>query len=322
MSETSIYFFKKRANDKFKIYKLTVSKNEDLLEKTITEGQLELDNLEGVEYLQKFDRTFYQQVNYTLSKKDVSKKANELVTALLTQNTQIENIDDRYNTARSKDIYPFDGIAILQKNEDGSFKIGIEKLSEKLKLYKKEVWVIRIAKDYKVEPADSLFLIPKKMSIIIEGEWDAQQATAKRIQCIKHSIAFFEKMFDYREHWGERANDQRNQQKYLTITDEAWEEYSSDIRNVKKFVRFHSEDSEKEIQKKLNLVKQAYEKENVRDQVGFEFNVSEDGTITVEVKSQEQMKNFMAAIQRQLYQDIIDTSIIVRSEHSEKVNKE
>jgi hypothetical protein len=203
MMEISLYFFKKSSNGEIKFYKAPISETEPL-GAIIDEESQTIQNSEVRQFFQIYETFASDGFYYNVE--EHTETLMRFVRDVVLENTQFSSVDDYRRNSRSKDYFPFDGFAILKKEEDGSFVIGIESLSDKLKLYKKSF--LRLDSDsYDLDSSLKTLLIPNYTTILVKGNWDAQTTTISDVFLRSRFYSFFEKIFGYRERWKSRSDE-------------------------------------------------------------------------------------------------------------------
>lgn len=308
---TNLYLFKKKSNGDFIYYKIPLTRNRHLLDTILTGEEGAIQNADKRDYLQIYSSQAQTNLYYSISNVDCSEELLKFLNGLILNNSDIPSISTY--RPRSGDKFPFKGIVILKK-EDDNFTIGIHTLADKLKLYKHSFLGITFSRDeYKIETTENLFLIPKFVSCLIKGKWDANEISINNTYCRSKYTLIMENIFGYKEKWKTEASSIRTSQNNLTITDMVWNDFSKDIRNTRKFVRCF-----RTAQGSFENVRAYYNIENLRNLLGFQVQ-EENGEIKVELNSKEQVKTFLDAFRKHIIQIPISQNEYGTAEYIERL---
>ncbi|NUN11919.1 hypothetical protein HUU53_04740 [Candidatus Micrarchaeota archaeon] len=312
MVQTSICFFNPRKDD-FRVYVVPVSSGQNLLEKILLKEEENIGKVNHADYFQSYSEVSIEEP-YFFVKKNISVRLSEFVKLLILDGTELPSIRDFVRQRNSKDKYPFTGFAVIKKNANGEFLIGIDALSDKFKLYRKNFLGIRLDHSYEVTDASSTILIPDYASILIKGKWSASKVEISEVFFRVRSASLFESMFDYRSLWTSEADELLEKQKELSIDSIGWSEFNKDIRNTRKFVRCLNS---AEMKKGLTNVKAYFEVSELEGKLGFKLTTS-GNSIKVSMQTSDEVKKFIDAFQKRIFQDPLEKGFI-RTDTPEKM---
>ncbi|MCK9568141.1 hypothetical protein M0R72_04275 [Candidatus Pacearchaeota archaeon] len=308
--EISLYFFKKLKNGEFDFYKIPISRNKQLLDNILTKEEhvITSEETEIQDYFRIYDRVPSSELYYDISEETDLYK--EFINEIIINNSQFPSISSFTPRSNVKDIYPFDGFLILRKNTDSTFVLGIESLNDKLKLYRKGC--LSLGEDYNIDTTSKTILIPNYVTATVKGSWNRREVTIQKTYCRSKFTSFFEKMFNYQDKWKNKANEIKTAHTYLEVNPASWQEFSKDLRNSRKFVRcFNIEEGN------LENVKSYFECPGLKEKLGFQIEIDEEGNSKVKITSTEQMKNFLEAYRNHIFQNP-NTSEFCKAEYIEK----
>ncbi|WMW21632.1 hypothetical protein RE476_09575 [Methanolobus mangrovi] len=316
MSEVSIYLFKSKKNG-FTIYKVPISSNLELLEELIENELDRANHSDVVDYFQVYELESDSETYFSISNDNSSSELVQLVNKIVLNNTLIQPINEFVPRRGTGDKVPFDSFAIMKKDQDGNFLLGFENLSSKLKLYKKSYLYLQIGQNYSLSDTDSIFLIPTYTSMIVKGSWNAQEVLIDETLIRSKATSFFEKMFNYRNHWKEKAQNMIHNHNVLDIGDDAWNEYSHDIRNVRTFVRtINSGDFDRH----LSHVREYSQLESLENKLEFEL-LEDGGNVQIRINSSNAVKDFIDAYKKNILQSPLpsETNTFYRTNQKEEM---
>jgi len=307
--EISLYFFKKKSNGEIDFYKIPITE-ETVLNEIIQKEETAISTSDIRDFFQIYSTLPSSNLYYEVN--DPTDILNNFVREIVLDNSQVSSIKDFKRRKDSKDYFPFDGFVILRKETDNSFVIGIESLSDKLKLYKKGFLKLD-ADSYKIDSSSKTLLIPNYVTTIIKGSWNNSEVTLSQTLFRSKFYSFFEKIFGYKERWREKSLEIKNSNNNLDISDTAWNDFNKDLRNSRKFVRcFNTNEGA------YQNVLAYYNIPELKDKLGFEI-VEANGQQTFKINTKEEMRNFLEAFRNHIFKNP-NTAEFCKAEHVEKFN--
>jgi hypothetical protein len=310
---TNIYLFKKKSGGDFVFYKIPLTANRNLLTTILNDEETNIQNSEVRNYVQIYSSHAKTNLYYSLSTNECSEKLIEFIKEVILHNADFPSIATYKPRSDSKDKFPFKGIVILKK-EGNNFVMGIHSLTDKLKLYKHSYLGISFSRDdYTIEPTNNLFLIPTFVSCLTKGSWDNNNVSITSVHCRSKYTSLIEDIFEYKEKWKNEANSIKTSQTNLIIEDNIWTDFTKDVRNNRKFVRCF-----KTAEGSFENVRDYYNITDLRNLLGFTVQ-EENGEIKVNLQSEEQVKNFLDAFRKHIFENPISNEFC-KAEHIEKLS--
>lgn len=312
---TNIYLFNKKRSGEFIFYKIPLTANKDLLTSILDDEKDNIQSSEVRNYVQIYSSHAQNNLYYSISNDECSTSLIEFIREVVSKNSDFPPITAYKQRSNYSDKFPFKGVVILKK-EGNNFVIGIHSLTDKLKLYKHSFLGISFSRDnFKIEPTSNLFLIPTFVSCLVRGSWDNNEVTIDNIHCRSRYTSLIEDIFEYKEKWKTEANFIKTKQTNLIIDDAVWQDFIKDVRDNRKFVRCFktTEGSFENVRDYYNIV-------NLRGLLGFTVQ-EENGEIKVQLESKEQVKTFLDAFRKHIFENPISNEFC-RAEHIESLTRE
>ncbi|MBA2846470.1 hypothetical protein HNP88_000654 [Methanococcus maripaludis] len=322
-----MHIFQKRTptitdSDVFKIYKIPNSYEDQLNEILISETQKLSENT-TMDYFTIHDLNINESdITYRLSG-NFSNVLNDFSEKIICSDIRSFL---RYTPRLNRDTVPFKGFVLAQKNIDNTFLIGIEPLSDALKVYKKNIFgILNLHKDnyeitdetnYEITDTNSKVLVPKSTSIIIKGTWNIEGIEISEVLLRSNRFQYFENMFEYRTLWDNKLIGIMDNNQWIRIDEEIMSEISGNIQKTRKFVRIMNSIQNMEESKR-------YISEycmRCQMDLGFRYNSQNPNDVHVSVSSKQGIVNFLRGIQGNLTQDPFNESLWWGFDHKEPIN--